>query len=467
MDSKRQKCIRMTVLGAALILTACGASAASAETNTDSMTTAPSASSTASAVSGGSNTTDSSETVIYRLYNPNTGEHFYTTGQYERIHLMTVGWNYEGIGWVAPKTSKTPVYRLYNPNAGDHHYTTSVGERKSLAAAGWKDEGICWYSDDAKSVPLYRQYNPNAKTGAHNFTTSVGEGRSLVSSGWKDEGTAWYAKAQTKVEWTVTSFRGQHPTEHQGMFYTIEDNKGRLVIVDGGWGYDADFVRKMIRAHHGDVSAWIITHAHPDHVGAFNTIMSGDHRDIEVEHLYTPKVNEARLLATAKAYDDIDYYKTFARLTASMPQLQYMKEGDTADLLGLQMRVIHSWDEEIDKLSSNMLNNGSLMFMLSGKNTKMLFCGDSQTVAENAVLSRYGAADLAADYVQCGHHGNWGLSAAFYDLVNPRVAFMDGPASITDVEGGRYDGYRLEKYFRDKGVTVYTWNAPWHNVVLE
>jgi hypothetical protein len=140
------------------------------------------------------NGTQEVETVeMFRLYNPNSGEHFYTGSAAERDHLVSVGWRYEGTGWTAPKTSNTPVYRLYNPNTGEHHYTTSAAERDMLVKAGWNDEGIGWYSDDAKGVPVYREYNPNAKAGAHNFTTSKSEDQMLANAGWRQEGIAWYA----------------------------------------------------------------------------------------------------------------------------------------------------------------------------------------------------------------------------------------------------------------------------------
>ena len=86
-----------------------------------------------------------------------------------------------------------PVYRLYNPNAGDHHYTTNVNERNTLQTLGWKYEQISFYSDEFKSIPLYRQYNPNAISGAHNYTTDKHENDTLVSLGWKAEDIAWYA----------------------------------------------------------------------------------------------------------------------------------------------------------------------------------------------------------------------------------------------------------------------------------
>jgi len=130
--------------------------------------------------------------AMYRLYNPNSGEHFYTSSEAERANLMVAGWNYEGVGWIAPLSSNTPVYRLYNQYGGEHHYTTSLSERNHLISLGWNDEGIGWYSDDDQTVPLYRQYNPNAFANNHNYTTSRSENNWLVSLGWQAEGIGWY-----------------------------------------------------------------------------------------------------------------------------------------------------------------------------------------------------------------------------------------------------------------------------------
>lgn len=131
--------------------------------------------------------------TIYRLYNKNSGEHFYTSSTVERDSLASIGWNYEGEAWIAPTTSNEPVRRLYNDNSGDHHYTKSYNEVISLIHAGWIYEGISWYSADASSgLPLYRAYNPNATVGTHHYTTDEGEFKALVNAGWQDEGIAWY-----------------------------------------------------------------------------------------------------------------------------------------------------------------------------------------------------------------------------------------------------------------------------------
>lgn len=168
---------------------------------------------------------------MLRLYNPNTGEHFYTADVVEKDTLISYGWKYEGIGWIAPTKSNTPVYRLYNPNAGDHHYTTDWSERYALKRLGWNDEGIGWYSDDDKSVPLYREFNPNVATGTHNYTTNQSEHNSLVSLGWVDEGIGWYGLKETPV-----------PKIESQVIYNENDVKiTAKEIVKNGNGWDVNF----------------------------------------------------------------------------------------------------------------------------------------------------------------------------------------------------------------------------------
>ena len=131
-------------------------------------------------------------TPMYRLYNPNSGEHFYTGSTEERDMLADAGWAYEGVAWNAPITSGDPVYRLYNPNSGDHHYTMSADERDWLVSLGWNYEGVAWNSATTDDVPQFRLYNPNADCGSHHYTSSTEERDYLVSLGWHYEGIGWY-----------------------------------------------------------------------------------------------------------------------------------------------------------------------------------------------------------------------------------------------------------------------------------
>lgn len=136
------------------------------------------------------------ETVaVYRVYNPNSGEHFYTTSTVERDNCLANGWNDENIGWYAPAANGVQVYRLYNAIGGEHHYTLSAVERDNLVANGWTEEANGWTSDPNETVALLRQYNPNEFANNHNYTTSQFEHDSLIGLGWNNEGIAWYAVA--------------------------------------------------------------------------------------------------------------------------------------------------------------------------------------------------------------------------------------------------------------------------------
>ena len=129
--------------------------------------------------------------TMHRLYNPNSGEHFYTSSDVERSAVVAAGWIDEGVGWTAPDDG-IQVYRLYNPYAGEHHYTISVEERDMLVSVGWIWEEGGWFSDPDQAVPLYRAYNPNAYSNNHHYTADPGEFQRLIYLGWVDEGVGWY-----------------------------------------------------------------------------------------------------------------------------------------------------------------------------------------------------------------------------------------------------------------------------------
>ena len=147
--------------------------------------------------SGGGSSTDSNaptpqvENAVYRAYNPNNGEHLYTTNYGEFKVITKNGWDDEGIAFMSESKEKgQAVYRVYNPNSGLHHYTTDVNEKNALVSLGWNDEGVAFYtSKNPKDTPVYRVYNEN--DGNHHYTMNANEALALISMGWKNEGIAF------------------------------------------------------------------------------------------------------------------------------------------------------------------------------------------------------------------------------------------------------------------------------------
>lgn len=238
-------------------------------------------------------------------------------------------------------------------------------------------------------------------------------------------------------------------TGAQCMFYTIRDDEGRLVVIDGGYTADETNVANIIKKFGGHVDTWILTHPHPDHIGAFNAIYPKlKDYGITVDHIYATDTNHDRYVETAKDYDAVDTFLTFEKLTKGDKKLKFLHENDEFDLLpGLHMKVLHAWDKNVDKTENNLCNNGSLMFKLTGKKQSMLFCADTQYQMEEYIVPGH-KDELKCDYVQCGHHGNWGMSMDFYKLTGAKRAFFDGPNYLYDDDKGSYDGHKTADFFR-------------------
>ncbi len=132
-------------------------------------------------------------TPIYRVYNPASGEHLYTTAFGEALSLRDQhGWTIEGCPWYSP-VHQTNVYRLYNPTIGEHLYTTDINEVNYLTSfmSGWLVDNNGYPSFwSGGSLPVYRLYSPSS--GRHLLTSDENEYNVLPQHGWVQEGVALY-----------------------------------------------------------------------------------------------------------------------------------------------------------------------------------------------------------------------------------------------------------------------------------
>lgn len=140
---------------------------------------------------------------VYRLYNTNTGTHFYTIDPAERdwavqkIRELT----YEGVAFYAfgvPGTATNAVYRFYNREKGVHFYTISQAERDQVIATlpQFTFEGVAWYANTAPgsaATQMYRFYN--REKGVHFYTISPAERDQVISTlpQFSYEGVGYYA----------------------------------------------------------------------------------------------------------------------------------------------------------------------------------------------------------------------------------------------------------------------------------
>ena len=147
---------------------------------------------------------------VYRLFNPTTGDHFYTINNDEKTTVSCTNpskYVPEGIGFNAYTNSagNIPVYRMYNPKTIDHFFTVSLFEKNIALSSGYTDEGVKFYipmNQSSGDVPVYRAFRPD--TGDHFYTTNPAEVQFAVQyMKYSDEGVAFITTSSA----TVTIYR--------------------------------------------------------------------------------------------------------------------------------------------------------------------------------------------------------------------------------------------------------------------
>jgi beta-lactamase superfamily II metal-dependent hydrolase len=256
------------------------------------------------------------------------------------------------------------------------------------------------------------------------------------------------------------------------MFYTIKDKNNRLTVIDGGYREDADFVKEVIEKEGGVVDNWIITHPHPDHVGAFNYICDHYKDEIKVNQIYAIDLDYDSYKERAKEWDGFEEYESFLSVTKDMKNLTYVQDGDTFEIDGLKCKVFNAYSDKIKELSKDLANDGSMMFKLYGNKESFLFCADVGHKISDKIIGEY-KDELPSDYIQMGHHGNGGLTDEFYQYVKPKVAFFDAPEWLMKNvkkdtgEAGKWKTPEKIKLMEDMGATIYGYPTAPNTIVLK
>ena len=263
--------------------------------------------------------------------------------------------------------------------------------------------------------------------------------------------------------WKVTQYGDLFG--NQELCYTITTGSG-LVIIDGGWEYEEPRLRRIIARYGNRVDAWILTHYHPDHISAFVDIYK-DPQGISIRKIYAPELPSLEILMENASWDDYGRLNEFRAL--DVPELTYLHTGDVIDLLGLELEVYSAYEDEIDDISNDLMNDGSLVFQIRGSQDTMLFCGDAGSSGGNNKLSkrirlRWGE-KLKSDYLQMAHHGFGGMSRLFYETVDPKAAFFDSPQWLLSGEH-RLSCRKYVEWMEEQGKHIYTYYTTPNQVLL-
>lgn len=232
----------------------------------------------------------------------------------------------------------------------------------------------------------------------------------------------------------------QSQTKGQMMSFLLKTKSGKLIVVDGGRWDDGDYLMEQIRKDGGHVSAWFLTHAHTDHVGALLKLLTneadGEDTGITIDHIYYN-------FASAEWYQkhelgDLGTAMSILQQLSALPAgvCQTVKRGDEIKVDDVMIQVMNDRYEP-EKVGERDGNDASVAYRMVVNGKSILFLGDLQKKGGAHLLQQAGGG-LKSDMVQMAHHGQNGVEENVYEAIQPSVCLWPTPQWLWDNEGGSY-----------------------------
>lgn len=208
------------------------------------------------------------------------------------------------------------------------------------------------------------------------------------------------------------------------MSFVLVTKQDRVIVIDGGRPEDMPLLKEYIGGRH--ISAWILTHAHGDHISGFVDEMAkngGADFDIEAVYYHFPPYEEWKLLENVP---DLKYFRgelegmlpAFLKIEPLLGERAHIVEqGDSIEVDECRVDFLFSFH---DGLYSNPMNDSSLVFRITTPNKKVLFLGDLGPDGGD-LLYNESRHQLKADIVQMAHHGHMNVSMEVYAAIAPEA----------------------------------------------
>lgn len=218
-------------------------------------------------------------------------------------------------------------------------------------------------------------------------------------------------------------------TSRYMMAFVIVTRENNAIVIDGGRPEDMPLVKQYIGARH--ISAWILTHAHLDHISGFvNEIERNGGADFDLETLYynfPPYQSEPPCALPNPEYYMEEMNEMLPRFAAIEPLLcgktHIVRQGESIQIDECRIDFLFTPHEG---LTANPMNDASLAFKLTTPRKTVLFLGDLGPDGGD-LLYRESRHLLKADIVQMAHHGHMNVGMEVYAAIEPSVCLWCCP----------------------------------------
>ncbi len=183
---------------------------------------------------------------------------------------------------------------------------------------------------------------------------------------------------------------------------------GESMIIDGGPYSASDFlysfIRNTLKLEHMDFM--ISTHPHEDHAGGLAAVLNA----VPVDLILTP----------IKKWDSHKFESMMNYADRQGTPVSIPNEGDTLQLGGATITILHCWPEARDYSGTNDM---SIVVRIDYGNTSLIITGDAEMYSEYMMIDS--ELPLKADVLRVAHHGSYtACSQQFIDAVNPTYSVI-------------------------------------------
>lgn len=246
-----------------------------------------------------------------------------------------------------------------------------------------------------------------------------------------EENNFIYGNSENENFYEITQL--PFPTFWGGEAYSIITPEGDLYLIDGGFqGEDGQRIAQYIEEHGGKVKAWILTHPHVDHIGAFLDYMVSNADKVEKVY-YSPFTKEffeeeedPEIYEVLNNPNAILFYQFLEIMEITNEEVEYipMIVGDQLSIGDLQLECFASFSPDRHDVNAN-----SLVFTISYDDFVLLLTSDMTELTLKDMEEELSKEALCwtADMIQIPHHGYMaGIgSDALYLATKPEYALLD------------------------------------------
>jgi beta-lactamase superfamily II metal-dependent hydrolase len=241
-------------------------------------------------------------------------------------------------------------------------------------------------------------------------------------------------------------FGGSSGWPAAGMGYIIVTENGKLIVIDGGYGDDAEEILSLLRKNSKSeiphVNLWIVTHPHYDHYGALRELAANPNFNERVtvgKILYwfplefVGKDGKERNLESACVKMEL-----ILSIFGSEAHRPY--RGEKINIDGIEIEFLFVPDDcSILNTGGGNSNLVSLIFTVQTNNKKIMFTGDAYGRTMQITAWRY-KGSLACDILQMPHHGLCdAYNIDFYREVNAKTVLIPiSAAGYREMHGEQY-----------------------------